>query len=291
MRKVISSLGLIGFLGASSAAWGQVVNVDVTPEEQSYNAQTDARIRTWIHDGNHEATDDERQFITDHWRRASLLWRIRHLAEEAHDAATVARVDAMMLRADAALERQIEHVRMRAPVMQWAPGSVVVDQAPPPPQAEVQGNPPTPDQHWVPGYWHWAGNRYLWNAGRWAAPPAPNMVYEAPRWDNRGGHWVFSEGRWNAPPAAPNVVYEPPPMPQAQATVEVETAPPPPIVEFRPPAPPGNVWIPGYWHWNGQRHVWIGGRWSAPRQGFRWQPDHWVRSGRGYRLETGRWVR
>jgi hypothetical protein len=175
-------------------------------------------------------------------------------------------------------------------VMQWAPGSVVTEQAPPPPQVEVQTVAPSPNHRWIAGHWQWNGSRYFWSGGHWVEPPQLGMVYDPPKWENRAGRYVYVDGRWNAPVAQPNVVYEPPPPPAT--VVEIQTAPPAPIVEVRP-APPlrGAVWIPGYWQWNGQRHMWIGGRWSAPRAGFRWEPDHWVHGDHGWRVEHGRWAR
>jgi hypothetical protein len=290
MSKPVSALvAVVALLAAAPAARAQGVTVDVTPEQQAYQARTDAHIRDWIHDGNHQATDDERHFIESHWRRAARLWRIRHLARAAHDMTTVARVDRLLARADHILEIQLDRMRAHAPIMTVAPGELEVTQAPPPPQVETRP-PPVPGQMWVPGYWQWNGHRHMWNRGHYAAPPQAGMVYEPARWENRHGHWAFIAGRWklSAPPA-PTVVYEPPPPPAT--VVEVQAAPPPPLVEVRPPAPRGAVWIPGYWHWNGHRHSWISGRWSAPRRGMRWEPDHWVRVGPRYRLERGHWAR
>jgi hypothetical protein len=290
MQKHVSLLAIVA--GITAAAWSAQaqVQVDITPEQQSYQARTDAQIRNWIHEENHDATDEERTFIDQHWRRAARLWRIRHLAQQAGDNATVARVDALLARADHVLEEQIHRMRMHAPVMQWAPGSVVVDQAPPPPQQEVQPPAPSPNHRWVHGHWQWNGSRYFWAPGHYMEPPVAGMIYVDPKWENRAGRWVYVDGRWNpgAPPPA-NVVYEPPPAPPQ--VIEVQAAPPPPIVEVRPPGPAGGTWIPGYWHWNGSRHDWIGGRWSAGRPGMRWEPDHWVRTDHGYRMEHGRWAR
>jgi hypothetical protein len=291
MSKRISAVIVAAILAAAPSALAQVnVNVDVTPDEQAYQARTDARIRAWIHEDNHDATDEERNFINDHWKRTARIWRIRHLAMEAHDMATVQRCDALLGRADNVLEVQLGRMRVHAPILTVAPGAIDVQTAPPPDQVEVQGTPPSPRHVWVKGFWQWNGQRHVWNAGRWAEPPQAGMVYEPARWEPRNGRYVFIDGRWRlgAPPA-PNVVYEPPPPP-AQV-VEVQAAPPPPIVEVRPAAPRGGVWIPGYWHWNGQRHVWISGRWSAARAGMRWEPDHWVRTPHGYRMERGHWVR
>jgi hypothetical protein len=291
MLKSASALvAVVAVLAVAPSARAQGVTVDISPEQQAYQARTDAHIREWIHDGNHEATDDERHFIQDHWRRAARLWRIRHLAKAAHDMGTVARVDRILARADMILEKHLQRLRAHAPIMTVAPGEVVVTTAPPPPPAEVQGTPPAAGNVWVPGYWHWNGHRHQWVRGHWVAPPQTGMVWVPAKWENRGGRWFFRDGRWrvSAPPA-PTVVYEPPPPPPT--VVEVQAPPPPPLVEVRPPPPPNGVWIPGYWHWNGHRHTWISGRWSAPRRGMHWEPDHWVHDGRRYHLERGHWAR
>lgn len=65
-------------------------------------------------------------------------------------------------------------------------------------------------------------------------------------------------------------------------------APPPAPVEVIPPAPPGYVWNPGYWAWNGFRYVWVQGHWVAaapvyappaygwvgPRWNWGWREEH-----------------
>lgn len=292
MVKHASALvAVVALLAAPAvhAQGGPLVNIEVTPEQQAYQSRTDARIREWIHEDNRNSTDEERHFIDEHWRRAAKLWRIRHLANQAHDMATVGRVDRMLARADQILEHQLARMRAHAPIMTVAPGEIEVATAPPPPQVEVEGVAP-PGQTWAPGYWHWNGHRHVWIRGRWAAPPQTGMIYEPSRWENRGGHWYFRDGRWKLGAApAPTVVYEPPPPPPT--VIEVQAPPPPPLVEVRPPAPRGSVWIPGYWHWNGQRHVWLSGRWSAARNGMHWEPDHWEHAGRGYRMVHGHWAR
>ena len=261
---------------------------DETPEERAYQGRMDTQLRSWIHEGNHDTTDEERTFVDEHWKRAARLWRIRKLANEARDAAAIARVDALLAKADHMLEDHIRRYREHAPVMTAAPPVFETNVPPPPPQQETQGAA-VPGQTWVPGFWAWNGARHQWTAGHWTAPPQPGMTWEAPKWENRGGRWAFEEGRWRAAPAAPNVVYEPPPPPPTDEAAT--TPPPPPIVEVRPAPPPNGVWIPGYWHWSGSRHVWVGGRWSAPRAGMRWEPDHWVREGNRYKRVPGRWAR
>jgi hypothetical protein len=259
-----------------------------SPEERAYDGRVDANVRSWIHEGNHAVTDEERQAIKEHWERSAELWRIRALAKSVNDEAIVSRVDALITKSDRILEERITRFRAHAPILNMAPSSIEVPQAPPPPQAEAQGPAPSPDQVWMPGFWQWNGARHVWSAGRWTPPPQPGMAWDAPRWENRSGRYAFIEGRWHPSVApAPNVVYEPPPTPE----VDVPVAPPQPIVEVRPPQPPNGVWIPGYWHWAGNRHAWVGGRWSAPKAGMRWQPDHWEHRGNQFHFVRGAWSR
>ncbi len=75
-----------------------------------------------------------------------------------------------------------------------------------------------------------------------------------------------------------------------QGYVQVE--PPAPRYEVIGGAPvAGQVWIGGYWGWNGGRHVWQPGSWVAPRPGYRWAPHRWERSGRGWQQHPGHWQR
>ena len=290
MKKTVPFIAAAVLL-APFAVHAQVnVVIDESPEQRSYEGRMDTQLRSWIHEGNHEVTEEERGYVNDHWRRAAKLWRIRKLAQEAKDNASITRVDALMAKLDHALEEHIHRYREHAPVMTAPPPVWEVNVAPPPPQAETQTPSPGAGHVWAPGFWQWNGSRHVWSPGHWAAPPQTGMTWQPPKWESRGNRWQFEEGKWVAAPAAPTVVYEAPPVQAVEENVTV--APPPPIVEVRPPAPaPNHVWIPGYWHWNGSRHVWVGGRWSAPRAGMRWEPDHWEHNGRAYRHVQGRWVR
>jgi hypothetical protein len=174
--------------------------------------------------------------------------------------------------------------------VQFSVPGVRVVAPPPPPRVEVQMARPSPNHVWIAGHYAWRGGAHVWLPGHWAMPPSGGYTWEPARWVNQNGQWVFYEGHWRAPVAQPTVVYQPPPEP-AQP-VEVEAAPPPPIVEARTAAPFGGaVWIPGYWQWNGGRHVWVGGRWSAGRAGMMWEPAHWEQRGHHHRFVPGHWRR
>ncbi len=67
------------------------------------------------------------------------------------------------------------------------------------------------------------------------------------------------------PPSPP-----PPPPPGAPAPVPV------PVRPIGPPGPPGLVFIPAHYRWDGYRYAWIGGHWGRPGyRGGRFVPGHW----------------
>jgi WXXGXW repeat (2 copies) len=182
-----------------------------------------------------------------------------------------------------------------APALAHAQAVIVpgvrVSVAPPPLRAEVRPVAPSPNHVWVNGHWAWRGRAHVWVGGHYALPPGAGYHWVQARWVNEGGQWTFFEGHWAMnQPTQPTYVYDPGPAP-AQEEV-VQQAPPEPIVEVRPAAPFGGaVWIPGYWHWNGNRHMWVGGHWSAPRAGWSWEPNHWQQTPRGWVHVRGHWRR
>jgi hypothetical protein len=78
--------------------------------------------------------------------------------------------------------------------------------------------------------------------------------------------------------------------PQEPEYVMVSEAPPPVVVELRPPAPSDSyIWIDGYWNWNG-RYVWERGHWSVPpRERAAWVAPHYESHAQGYRYAPGHW--
>jgi hypothetical protein len=67
--------------------------------------------------------------------------------------------------------------------------------APPAPQVEIYGAPPTPGFLWIGGYWNWAGGRHVWVRGHWEAPRA-GYHYVAHSWVHRGDGWHLARGHW-----------------------------------------------------------------------------------------------
>jgi hypothetical protein len=74
--------------------------------------------------------------------------------------------------------------------------------------------------------------------------------------------------------------------------VIVQTAPPPPLAEYVPPARPGYVWAPGHYELRDGRYEWRGGTWVAERPGHVWQQAQWVQRPDGSWVLAGNtWVR
>ncbi len=92
--------------------------------------------------------------------------------------------------------------------------------------------------------------------------------------------------------AQPQPVYvQPQPQyvePQPQYVI-VQQAPPPIIVETRPPQPSGlSVWIGGSWNWSNQRYNWQAGRYATPpEQGAIWIAPRYERD--THRYTQGQW--
>jgi TonB family protein len=75
-------------------------------------------------------------------------------------------------------------------------GATCVDEAPPPPPAEVMGTSPEPGDIWMPGYYvHYAKTGYQWNDGQWTSPRA-GLHWNAPHWDQFRSKWIFTAGVW-----------------------------------------------------------------------------------------------
>ncbi len=206
-------------------------------------------------------------------------------------------------------------------VAQQAPTTVYVNTPPPQPIAEAQPPSPGPNFVWISGFWSWNGTQHVWTAGRWEQPPAATQAWQPPAWEREAQGYRFRPGRWGArtgmqpatpppvvvvqPTAPPPVVVAQPVAPPpvviaqpvappvvAQPTTVVVTRPPPPMrAERRPPRTlPGQVWVPGFWSWNGAQHVWTAGHWEAPpRPTQRWSAPRWTRQGRNWTWQPGTW--
>lgn len=101
------------------------------------------------------------------------------------------------------------------------PTYVEVEAAPPPPRVERIPYQPGPGYVWVPGFWNWAGGRYVWHAGYWAVPPQTGHVWVPSGWVRHGRHYRYVPGRWSTPGHAHRHYYTP-----GQRRRPVHTVPP-----------------------------------------------------------------
>lgn len=77
----------------------------------------------------------------------------------------------------------------------------------------------------------------------------------------------------------------------AVADVLVRIAPPPLRAEMVPPPRRGQIWAPGHWEWNRQRHIWINGSWLRDRPGYSYRGPTWVQRDGRWAMQGGRWAR
>ena len=57
-------------------------------------------------------------------------------------------------------------------------------------------NSPSPEALWIPGYWDFNGNGYVWTPGHWEVPPPNSRSYVAAHWEVRANTNVFVRGYW-----------------------------------------------------------------------------------------------
>jgi hypothetical protein len=74
----------------------------------------------------------------------------------------------------------------------------LTQRAPSPPPAARPEAPSAPIHGavWIPGYWLWSGQQWVWVHGTFNLPPANSIEWQPPRWlvDGRGARFV--PGRW-----------------------------------------------------------------------------------------------
>jgi hypothetical protein len=78
-----------------------------------------------------------------------------------------------------------------------ASAQVWVNIAPPAPIVETRPAMPGPGYAWVPGYYRWNGNRYVWVHGHYSHAPRPNDSWVPGHWtQGPHGRWHWREGHW-----------------------------------------------------------------------------------------------
>jgi hypothetical protein len=126
---------------------------------------------------------------------------------------------------------------------QTQPTEIFTTQPPPPPRPEGIPERPTGDSVWIPGYWDWRSNQFIWAAGRWETPPRPNLTWVPTHWESRGDRFVLVAGYWRD--SATAVITTPPP----QQVVIAQPAPVQQVVVVGGPPPPrtkaGSVRVTG----------------------------------------------
>jgi YXWGXW repeat-containing protein len=73
---------------------------------------------------------------------------------------------------------------------------VYVDRAPPTSRVEVITTRPGAEFVWVPGYWRWDRNAYLWVGGNWERAPHARAVWIQGRWRHSNRGWYWAPGHW-----------------------------------------------------------------------------------------------
>ena len=80
-----------------------------------YVDKTNATIHAGVHANGKEPTQDERNLVKEHWRITMRLFRIRDLAEDANDTATVSECDADIASMDTHLQTTLIALNAKAP--------------------------------------------------------------------------------------------------------------------------------------------------------------------------------
>ncbi len=113
--------------------------------------------------------------------------------------------------------------------------SLQIGIAPPPQRVEVVPPAHRRGMVWIPGFWGWNGQAYVWVAGHHERERR-GYRYIVPAWSMVGNAWVFQPGYWVLANAAPTYVQQAP-VPSAPPAQQVMPAP-------LPSAPPGYVIVP-----------------------------------------------
>lgn len=108
---------------APSAAPGAAAGVDAGvkekgkegPEQKKRRKDYVERMRKEIHAAvpAHQLTDQDRELVRTHWRRAMRVLRVRLIAEDSNDQATVARCDNFLAKIDQALLNKLKDLHKK----------------------------------------------------------------------------------------------------------------------------------------------------------------------------------
>ena len=87
-------------------------------------------------------------------------------------------------------------------------GVTYYPEPPAPPQVAPAGAPPAADTFYIPGYWSWNGDRYVWRAGYWTRVRA-GYVYVPSHYQWTPSGWALVPGYWDITVARRGVIYSP----------------------------------------------------------------------------------
>ena len=99
------------------------------------------------------------------------------------------------------IEREVIHMPAPQATVQAAPAQVaptpiiVATVQPPAPQVEKVPPAPTTDAVWIPGYWNYSNDQYVWVAGRYE-PSRVGYTWVPNRWEYTNGRWQMVGGAW-----------------------------------------------------------------------------------------------
>ena len=74
---------------------------------------------------------------------------------------------------------------------------IIVVQLPRTPRSATAPPQLSKSQVWIPGYWTWPIDRYVWVADHWETPPPDADVWVKPSWEPEGRGIRFHEGHWH----------------------------------------------------------------------------------------------
>jgi hypothetical protein len=119
----------------------------------------------------------------------------------------------------------------------------------------------------------------------WPATPWAQVIYKSV---DAAGHVTYSDRPYisNSPADA-----EPGDDGSGAADMSASTEPPLLPAADQPPCPEeGDLWIPGYWAWDGVNYYWVPGEWVfPPRLGVFWTPGYWAYAGNVFVFHRGYW--
>ena len=73
---------------------------------------------------------------------------------------------------------------------------VYVEHPPPVERVEVIETRPGVEFVWIPGYWRWERQEYMWSAGHWERGPRVGAVWVRGRWRHSHRGWYLVPGHW-----------------------------------------------------------------------------------------------